>query len=92
MNKSELVTRTARITGASREDVLATVDAVLDVIASAVRSDEVVQIARFGKFEVRSMPERRGRNPRTGEPMTVPAYRRVVFRPFSDMHDVPGAA
>lgn len=58
----------------------AAIDALLDLIGIALRAGDIVQFKGFGRFEAVDTPERPGRNPRTGESVTVTARRRVRFK------------
>ena len=57
------------------------VDSTIDLIASTLASGEDLMISRFGKFEVRDKGSREGRNPHTGESLTLDARRTVTFKP-----------
>ena len=57
------------------------VDAVLDAITQGVKDDGSVSITGFGTFNRKSRAARRGRNPRTGELMEIPASTTVGFKP-----------
>ena len=63
------------------------VDATLDLIASTLASGEHVMISRFGKFDVRDKGSRRGRNPHTGESLTLDARRTVTFKPSGKLRE-----
>ena len=60
---------------------LATVDAVFEVIKNALVAGERVVIAGFGSFRVRDRAARTINNPRTGEPMQIPAKKVISFKP-----------
>jgi integration host factor subunit alpha len=57
------------------------VERSLDLIKEALGNGEEVLVSGFGKWSVRSKTERRGRNPQTGDPLTLPPRRVVTFRP-----------
>ena len=88
MNKLELIKevsgRTA-LTQAATKDV---VEAVLDVITNELIKGEKVTIAGFGTFEVREREARTGRNPRTGETMTIEASKVPAFKASSTLKKV----
>ena len=73
MNKAELVTHVATEASVTRATAERLVGAVFSAIADALAREEPVAIAGFGTFATRSRAARRGRNPRTGEPVAVPA-------------------
>ena len=80
MNKQELISAAAEKTGFSKKDTEATVTAVLETIISALEDNEKVQLGGFGSFEVKERAERTGRNPKTNEPIVIPAGKMPVFK------------
>jgi len=79
VTKSELIDEIARRTDTfSRKDLEVIVNTIFDSLTSALVRGDRVEIRRFGSFSVRHRDARRGRNPRTGEPVDIPA-RRVPF-------------
>lgn len=84
MNKTELIAAAydkAHVgTGVSRNQVENTLNAVLDVMVEELASGGAVNITGFGKFAVKPTAARPGRNPKTGEPITIPAGKKVVFK------------
>jgi nucleoid DNA-binding protein len=85
MNRNNLIDQIAETTGSSKQDAEQIVDAVLGQIAEALRNGEKVELRGFGSFQVRGKKERQGRNPRTGETMTIPAKKVAVFKPSKDL-------
>jgi DNA-binding protein HU-beta len=81
MNKAELIESVLKNLGkdASKKSAAAAVDAVLDAIAGGVRKDKVVQLIGFGTFKVTNRAARKGRNPKTGEPIKIKASKGVRF-------------
>ena len=75
MTKSEFVDRVADSSGLSKKDATTAVDAVIRSIEDALKSGEDVTFTGFGKFHVAERGAREGRNPRTGETMTIAASR-----------------
>ncbi len=80
MNKSELITAVAEQTGLSKKDAEQAIKAVFDSIEKAVAAGDKVQIVGFGTFELRTRSARQGRNPRTKEPIEIPASKLPVFK------------
>lgn len=62
-------------------------NALVNTIKTALVNGEKVQIAGFGSFEVNVRPAREGRNPSTGEVMTIAASKNVKFKAAKDMKD-----
>jgi len=81
MDKSELVAAVAERAELKRKDAAAAIDAVVDVISEKLGQGEEVSIIGFGTFSVKSRAERVGRNPRTGESITIAAAKTPVFKP-----------
>ena len=80
MNKTELIAAVAEKSGLSKKDADKAVNAMLDTIVETLTRDEKVQIVGFGTFEVRSRSERQGRDPRTNNPITIPASKSPAFK------------
>jgi DNA-binding protein HU-beta len=79
MTKSELIQSVARDTGMSQSQAGKVVNAVFDTIARSLQDGQEVRLTGFGTFRTVETKERPGRNPRTGEEITIPAGRRVGF-------------
>jgi len=86
MNKAELVDKLAERKGLSQRDSREIVDAIFDpdpavglIAAELVRGSKVA-ISGFGTFEARSRKARVGRNPHTGEALSIPASRAPAFK------------
>jgi DNA-binding protein HU-beta len=75
MTKNEFVDKVAGASGLSKKDAGNAVDAVISSIEEALRSGQDVNFTGFGKFHVAQRGAREGRNPRTGESMTIAASR-----------------
>jgi DNA-binding protein HU-beta len=75
MTKNEFVDKVASQSGLSKKDAGNAVDAVISSIEDALRSGQDVNFTGFGKFHVAERGAREGRNPRTGETMTIAASR-----------------
>lgn len=81
MNKAELITEAAYKTGMTRKDTERVLNTTLELMAQELKNGENVKIAGFGVFAVKERAEHQGRNPRTGEMLTIPASKVVQFRP-----------
>ena len=87
MNVGELAKGVAAATGSSEADAKKTIIAIFDQIAAAAAKGEEVSINGFGKFTVTDRPEREGRNPSTGETMTIAASKKVAFTAAKGLKD-----
>ncbi len=81
MNKAELIESVQKALGKDASKKLASdsVNAVLEAIAKGVKKDKVVQLIGFGTFKVAQRKARKGRNPKTGQAMKIPASKTVRF-------------
>jgi DNA-binding protein HU-beta len=75
MTESEFVDKVASQSGLSKKDAEGAVNAVINTIEASLKSGEDVNFTGFGKFHVADRGAREGRNPRTGESMTIAASR-----------------
>ena len=87
MNKSELISAVAEVTGLSKKDTEATVNAALNTITAAMAKGEKVQLVGFGSFEVKNRAARQGLNPRTKEPVKIEASKVPVFKAGKALKD-----
>ncbi len=87
MNKNDLVAVVAGKTGMSKADAARAVDCVVDCITESLRSGNEVRLVGFGTFLVTNRKESKGRNPRTGEPIIIPAARVPKFKAGKGLKD-----
>ncbi|MDD3220135.1 MAG: HU family DNA-binding protein [Lachnospiraceae bacterium] len=88
MNKTELVAAIATETGISKKDAEAAVKAFIDVVSDELKKGEKVQLVGFGTFEVSERAAREGRNPQTGETMTIAASKAPKFKAGKALKDL----
>lgn len=81
MNKGDLIDRIAERTPVTKKQADAVLTAALEAIMEAVSEGEKVTLVGFGSFESRDRKEREGRNPKTGEKMSIPATKVPAFSP-----------
>ena len=91
MNKTELVVAVAEQAGLSKKDAEAAVKAFTDVVAEALKAGDKIQLVGFGTFEVSERAAREGRNPRTGETMTIEASKTPKFKAGKALKDMVNA-
>jgi DNA-binding protein HU-beta len=87
MTKSELISTIAVKTGMKKKEAEVAVNAVFDGISDALIEGDKVQIIGFGTFEVRERKARQGKNPRTKEPIEIPASKSAAFKPGKALKD-----
>jgi len=63
------------------------IETLFELIKQSLQDGDDVLISGFGKFSVKGKHQRRGRNPQTGEPMTLPPRRVLTFRLSSTLRD-----
>ena len=80
MNKNDLIAVVANNTGLSKSDSVKAVDGVFDAIADSLKAGEEVRLVGFGTFNVTHRKQSQGRNPRTGEAITIPASNQPKFK------------
>ena len=87
MNKTELVNVVAAETEKSKKDVEAIIAATVDAITNAMKEGDKVQLIGFGTFEVKATAAREGRNPKTGETITIAASKKPAFTASKALKD-----
>jgi integration host factor subunit beta len=87
MTKAELVEEVARAAELNKRDAEVIVETVFDSIVGALHKGEKVELRGFGSFRTRERGPRRGRNPKTGEPVDVPAKRVPYFKPGKELKE-----
>ncbi len=80
MNKQELIASVAETAGLQRSDAIKAVEAVFDAISASLKKGDEVRLVGFGTFSVSKRKASTGRNPRTGEPMTIKASSQPKFK------------
>jgi len=85
MNKTELVAKIAEGAGMSKVDAKKALDATLDAIKAAVKKSDKVALVGFGTFSVTKRGARKGINPATKKPITIPAKKVVKFKAGSEL-------
>lgn len=79
MTKAELIDKIASGTGLSKADASRALDATLNSVRSALKKGQKVTLVGFGTFAVVKRKSRKGRNPRTGQAITIPAAKIPKF-------------
>ena len=87
MNKQELIATVADHSGLSKGDASRAVEAVFDTITASLKKGDEVRLVGFGSFSTSKRKASTGRNPRTGEPMTIKASTQPKFRPGKLLKD-----
>ena len=87
MNKTELVAAIAEQAEISKKDAEKALKAFTDVVAEELKKGEKIQLVGFGTFEVSERAAREGRNPQTGEAMTIAASKTPEFKAGKALKD-----
>jgi len=87
MTKSELVANVAEKSGLDRKQADKAVAAIFDTIKKALIEGDKVQVIGFGTFENRTRSARKGRNPRTGEEISIPESKLPSFKAGKGLKD-----
>ena len=80
MTKKDIVIKVSNDTNLTQIDVKKIVQRTLDVILESLERGETVELRNFGVFKVKTRRGRLGRNPRTGEEVSVPEKKVVIFK------------
>lgn len=87
LNKNDLINFVASDTGLSKADSSRAIDSIIHSIQNGLKVDKEIRFVGFGTFEVRERKETKGRNPRTGEDMKIPARKVVKFKPGKGLRE-----
>jgi integration host factor subunit alpha len=81
MTKADIAEKIHTTTGLSKKDSVAMLEAVFSIMKSTLETGEKIKVAGFGNFEVKQKKDRIGRNPQTGETITIEARSILTFKP-----------
>jgi len=81
MTKVDIVERIKEKTGMNGKEAAAALESAFELIKKALESGENLKISGFGSFIIKQKQHRKGRNPQTGESMTISARKVLTFKP-----------
>src|SRR6056297_1749512 len=84
---SDIVNALSRKTGFSKQKTEAFVKTLLNQVKDELQESGKASITNFGSFKVKNVAERQGKNPQTGDPITIPAHKRVSFSPYKSLRE-----
>nr|WP_206688870.1 HU family DNA-binding protein [Neisseria gonorrhoeae] len=87
VNKSELIEAIAQEADISKAAAQKALDATTNAVTNALKQGDTVTLVGFGTFYVGERAERQGRNPKTGEPLTIAAAKTLKFRAGKALKD-----
>ena len=91
MNKTELIAAVAAAANVTKKEAETVLKAFTDVVTEELKNDGKVQLVGFGTFEVGERAAREGRNPQTGETMTIAACKAPKFKAGKALKDAINA-
>ena len=83
LTKQDLIKKVSSETGLTKKECMSVIDSLFEIFKSDLSDGNPVMISGFGKFNVLHKKARTGRNPQTGEAMTIGARKVVSFKPSS---------
>jgi DNA-binding protein HU-beta len=87
MNKNDLIAAVSENSDLSKADATKAVDGVFDTISNTLKNGDEVRLVGFGTFSVAHRKQSKGRNPRTGEEITIPASNQPKFKAGKGLKD-----
>ena len=81
MTKADIVEKIHTTTGLSKKDSGEMLESVFAIMKESLEAGESIKVSGFGNFEVKQKDARRGRNPQTGETITIEARKVLTFKP-----------
>ena len=88
MTKAQLIDEVARVADLSRKQAELIIDVFFQSIVTALERGEKIELRGFGSFRIRQRNARQGRNPKTGETVSVPAKRIPYFKPGRELKEL----
>ncbi len=87
MKKAEFISRVAEKAKITKKEATKVVNTMIETITEALAKGEAVQFVGFGTFSIRKRAAREGRNPRTQQPIKIPATKVPVFRAGKELRE-----
>ncbi len=87
MNKSELINAIAEQTNLSKADAGRSLEALIKTIETTLKAGDSISLVGFGSFEVKARSARTGRNPQTGQEISIAAANVPAFKPGKGLKD-----
>ena len=87
LTKAQIINSIVNETGFTKSKAVDTVEKLLEIIKHTLASGEEVLVSGFGKFNVKSKNQRKGRNPATGDDLMLDARRVITFKCSGKLRD-----
>ena len=88
MTKADLVEEVIRVSSLGKKQAEIIVNTVFQSIVDALQQEDKIELRGFGSFRVRRRRSRQGRNPKTGDRVSVPSKRIPYFKPGKELKDL----
>ncbi len=88
MTKADLVERVAKEAEMTKKDAEQLVEIIFESIIGSLNKGEKIELRGFGSFRVRERDARKGRNPKSGAPVDIPAKRVAYFKPGKELKEL----
>ncbi len=88
MTKAELVEEVAKASELTKKDAERLVEIVFQSLIETLNKGEKIELRGFGSFRLRERNSRRGRNPKTGSSVSIPAKRVAYFKPGKELREI----
>lgn len=88
MTKADLVEKVSKEAEMTKKDAEQLVEIVFDSIVGSLNKGEKIELRGFGSFRVRERNARKGRNPKTGTAVSIPAKRVAYFKPGKELKEL----
>src|SRR5712691_6734627 len=92
MRKKDIINEIARVCGLSKKHTRVIVEEVFESLIHTLKRGERIELRGFGTFRLRQQAARRGRNPKTGAMIHIPARRTLHFKPGKELGRVLNAS
>ena len=88
MTKADLIDEVSRLAELTRKDSEVIVETIFDSVVRSLRAGDKIEIRGFGSFRTRQRKPRVGRNPKTGDPVNIPAKRVPYFKAGKELKEL----
>ncbi len=88
MTKANLVETVAKEADMTKKDAEQLVEIIFESIIGSLNKGEKIELRGFGSFRIRERDARKGRNPKTGEAVDIPAKRVAYFKPGKELKEI----
>jgi nucleoid DNA-binding protein len=88
MKKPDLIKQVASVSGLAERKASKAIKALVKVIQSTLKNGDVISLSGLGSFRVKSTRAKQGRNPKTKEPVSIPAGIKVSFKPTATLKKI----